>query len=100
MAKPNYDSIAPKSVGDAYLLVGYPKHDMATLAFAIWDGEWSLAVAENEYFWFSNQRALDLIPADDVLLLRRVHEGLRQLIPSEWRESALRYEETPKEVAL
>jgi len=98
MSKPKYEDLAPESVGDAYLMIGYPAHEMATIAFAyqgparepgIW--KWWLSADDGDQFEFAGQPDLNEMPIDDLILLRRVRDGLLEHIPSEWRETASRY---------
>ena len=99
MSKPKYLDLVPECVGDAYLMVGYPAHEMATLAFA-YHGEgpapntwkWWLAADDGDQFEFAGQPDLDDMPVDDLILIRRARDGLRELIPEAWREEAMRYE--------
>ncbi len=100
MAKTKYADVEPHDVGDAYLLIGYPAHEMATVAFAYHGPThqdprrwmWWLCADDGDQFEFAGQPDLDDMPADDVILIRRVRDGLRERIPEEWRETAIRYE--------
>lgn len=95
-----YEDIKPKDVGDSYLLVGYPAHEMATLAFAYLAPvpganqnivKWTLAADDGDQFEFWSQEAMDDIPCDEVRLLRRVRDGIGNYIPVEFKDAALRY---------
>lgn len=88
----------PHDVGDCYLLVDYQLcGDDHTLAFALHMDDphdsgrfvWALIADDGDiYLWD------DVIPAEEIIMIRRVREGLDELIPEQYRESALRYKQS------
>ena len=89
----------PKDVGDCYLLIGYPFHECATLAFAYqgqgdthYKWKWWVCADDGDQYPFSSvQEAYEETSADEIRLVRRVREGLADFIPEEFKKEALRY---------
>lgn len=78
----------PHDVGDCYLLVDDRFYGKATLAFALYidhpeDSErfaWALIADDGDIYRWEGA-----VPAGKIVLIRRVRDGLDELIPEEYR---------------